>query len=86
MGLLSKIKNVLFEEEEIEIPVFTKEEKKVEEKPIRKIEKTIDPVKKENIEQKLTKKEKIEEDNERETFKTEPTFQFPIFEKQSHLP
>jgi len=34
MGLLNKIKNVLFEEEEIEIPVEEKEEKKVEKKKI----------------------------------------------------
>ena len=42
MGILGKIKNVLFEEEEIEIPVFQKEEKKEEKsKPIKKINESV---------------------------------------------
>ncbi len=88
MGLLSKIKNVLFEEEEIEIPVFKKEPEKTQEEPIRPIRKVEKEIKREEV--KEVKKEKIEtptlkrevkEDNERETFKTEPTFQFPVFDE-----
>ncbi len=87
MGLLNKIKNVLFEEEEIEIPVYKKEVEKKEEpiKPIKKPE----PIKTENVHQAkidvtpiATKEIKeVKEDNERETFKTEPTFQFPVFDE-----
>ncbi len=87
MGILGKIKNVLFEEEEIEIPVFQKEEKKEEKsKPIKKINESV--IKKEEkkplVKQEIKKEEKkeiIKEDNERETFKTEPTFQFPVFDE-----
>ena len=83
MGLISKIKNVLFEEEEVEIPVFKKEEKQTEEiKPIRRIAENI--VKDSPAHKDLEKKEiPIEkEDNERETFKIEPTFQFPVFDEK----
>lgn len=81
MGLFSKIKNVLFEEEEIEIPVFTKEEKKEEVKPIRPIETKIHEEKREKVNNDIKAKEVVE-DNERETFKTEPTFQFPVFDEK----
>ena len=82
MGLISKIKNVLFEEEEVEIPIFKKEEQKTEDiKPIRKITETISKSK-----QTSKVEEKIQdidlEDNERETFKIEPTFQFPVFDEK----
>ncbi len=87
MGLLSKIKNVLFEEEEIEIPVYKKEPEKKEE-PVRVVRKPIEPkIKKEEAPREKVEvsapREKIEvkEDNERETFKTEPTFQFPVFDE-----
>ena len=84
MGLLGKIKNVLFEEEEIEIPVFKKEEKKEVHK-----EQTVKPVKKEpepikttvKTQEKPKENKEIKEENERETFKTEPTFQFPVFDE-----
>ena len=95
MGLLNKIKNVLFEEEEIEIPVFKKEEKPKEKEPVvsrpkREVEVKKPVVKEEKPkEEKVSKKPepkiqkpKIEEDNERETFKTEPTFQFPVFDEE----
>ena len=94
MGLLNKIKNVLFEEEEIEIPVFKKEEKVKEKEPVitrpkREVETIKKPVIKEEtkkevkINKKVEEKAKIiEEDNERETFKTEPTFQFPVFDEE----
>lgn len=38
MGLFDKIKNVLFEEEEVEIPVISKEEPKIEPKKIEPVE------------------------------------------------
>lgn len=90
MGLFSKIKNVLFEEEEIEIPVFTREEKHEEVKPV--VKKTYETPKvevKREVPKEVVKKTVVKEetpkeiptDNERETFKTEPTFQFPVFDE-----
>ncbi len=83
MGLLGKIKNVLFEEEEIEIPVFKKEEPKEEVKIVKNKEikkEEIKPVVKTEIKKEIKKEANID-DNERETFKTEPTFQFPVFDE-----
>ena len=71
MGLLNKIKNVLFEEEEIEIPV---EEPK---KEIKKEEK-VKVEKKKNIYEENTKTE--ENYSDRELFKAEKTFDFPVFD------
>jgi hypothetical protein len=86
MGLFSKIKNVLFEEEEIEIPVFKKEETKeevVQAKPARTYERYEKAKLEEKPKPKEVKKEPevVVEDNEREIFKTEPTFQFPVFDE-----
>jgi len=72
MGLLNKLKNVLFEEEEIEIPeTEVKEEPKLKEVPKKK-----EPVK-------MTF-ESDEDDiiSDRELFKAEPTFNFPVFDEQ----
>lgn len=71
MGLLNKLKNVLFEEEEIEIP---ENETKVREE----VKDT--PKKKEPI--KMTF-ESDDEDilSDRELFKAEPTFNFPVFDE-----
>lgn len=87
MGLINKIKNVLFEEEEIEIPIYTKEEvqKKPEVKPVKKISTPVKSVVKEEVKPEVKpvieeKKEPVV-DNERETFKSEPTFQFPVFDE-----
>lgn len=83
MGLFNKIKNVLFEEEEIEIPVFTKETEKKPDivKPIKKVEeKKEEPIKEKRNE--VIKQNLETQDNERETFKTEPTFQFPVFDEK----
>lgn len=93
MGLFSKIKNVLFEEEEIEIPVFTKEKETTT--PVKRTEKRVEKsvvkedkpiVKKETIKATTIKEKKEEfvEDSERETFKTEPTFQFPVFDEKEY--
>lgn len=76
MGLFNKLKNALFEEEEIEIPI-----KEVpESKPIsvikeEKVENKPEPIKK-NIEKIL------EEENERDLFKAENTFKFPDFDEE----
>ena len=73
MGLFNKLKNVLFEEEEIEIPVKepeVKKEVKVETKP-------------------LERKKTFEEDDnfevpvkDQELFKAEKTFDFPVFDDE----
>ena len=88
---------MLFEEEEIEIPVFTKEKASTENVKTDRVKKEVSknqdvltpkvsPVKEVNIPSKNIKKEvrevKVQEDNERETFKSEPTFQFPVFDEK----
>jgi len=80
MGFMSKIKNILFEEEEIEEVV--KEE--VVEKPVVKKE-----IVKENIESFSYTPEKnvetassVEDLSERELFKSESTFKFPAFDEE----
>ena len=90
MGLFNKLKNVLFEEEEIEIPVMTKEEPK-EEIPVKKEKSTkVENVRlSENIEKEEPKPIVEIEDfiaptltMEREIFKSEPTFEFPVFDEE----
>lgn len=73
MGLLNKLKNVLFEEEEIEETV---EEPKV--KTVSKNTMEIPKITKE------PKKEKynFEEETDRELFKAEKTFDFPVFDEE----
>lgn len=78
MGLLNKLKNVLFEEEEIEIP-----ESEVKGKE----EKAIAPKSKETFKKKEPVKMTFDGDDDemisdRELFKAEPTFNFPIFDEQ----
>ena len=72
MGLFNKLKNILFEEEVVEIPV-EEPKKKIEQAP--KIEKK--PVK-------MTFESKEEESivSDRELFKAEKTFDFPAFDDQ----
>ncbi len=74
MGLINKLKNVLFEDEEVEeSPVEKKEEKVIKEKePLKK---------KESV--KMTFDGDDEEDtlSDRELFKAEPTFNFPVFDE-----
>lgn len=85
MGIFNKIKNVLFEEEEIEIPVFTKE--KTEEAPKNIVKRTYEVANEPKIETKkestpVKVKQTVEQSTERETFKIEPTFQFPVFDEK----
>lgn len=77
MGLLNKLKNVLFEEEEIEIP----------EAEVPASTEKIQPVKKEVAKKKDAVKMTFDADDDdiisdRELFKAEPTFNFPIFDEQ----
>ena len=106
MGLFSKLKNVLFEEEEVEIPVIKKEEpKKIEEpskieaitKPVTKkekkestkIEEKEEDEKKQTVVEEAAKKEipdeldiEIAPTIERDVFKVDPTFEFPVFDEE----
>lgn len=76
MGLFNKLKNALFEEEEIELPI-TPEKEVV--KPVEVKEdisyKQLDKVPKKEIEEAL-------EENERDIFKAENTFKFPEFDEE----
>ncbi len=97
MGLVSKLKNILFEEEEVEIPVIEKKEKNKEvnreylDKPKSTEVKVTnyqdyDPLKP-AIEQEKKMEEigSVEENNsflEKETFKSEKTFNFPAFDEE----
>ena len=77
MGLFNKLKNVLFEEEEIEIPVKEPEVKReakpeVERKPLER--------KKPLVEEAIPDNTPIM--NDQELFKAEKTFDFPVFDDQ----
>ena len=72
MGLLNKLKNVLFEEEEIEVPATeVKEEAPKKEKEV--------------FQKRDAVKMTFDDDDilsDRELFKAEPTFNFPMFDEQ----
>lgn len=74
MGLFSKIKNILFEEEEIEVPV--KEVKKIEK--VEKKEEVILPKPEEKLEK---AKQVVKESEDVNLFDSEPTFNFPDFDE-----
>ena len=76
MGLFNKLKNVLFEEEEIEIPVKEEPKKEIKVEPERK---TFER-KKNVVENDLS--EEIPIINDQELFKAEKTFDFPVFDDQ----
>ena len=98
MGLVSKLKNILFEEEEVEIPVIEKKEKKTE--PIREYKElpkkeevkvtnyqdynTLEPVIREEakMEEKVRSTSNNHVVSERELFKSEKTFNFPAFDEE----
>lgn len=82
MGLFAKVRDILFEEEEITEPVkVVKEEKKVEE-PIAKVVK--EPEIKERVVKEEVRRPKDDFDSmgERELFKSEKTFPFPDFDEE----
>ena len=95
MSLLNKIKDILFEEETVEIPVVSQQEeiKKIQEELRKEKAKENNAVKdfslpKEKIEE-LPKKEekKVEEVNEKDLYKSEPTFPFPLaFDEEPVIP
>lgn len=72
MGLLNKLKNVLFEEEEIEIS-----EKEVVEEP-----KAKEPLKRKDSVKMTFDSEDDDILSDRELFKAEPTFNFPTFDEK----
>lgn len=72
MGLFNKIKNVLFEEEEV-VVAESKE-------PIKKEEKKTTEVKRNVYEEEVSKKEPVLSD--RDLFKSDKTFDFPIFDDE----
>lgn len=98
MGLVGKLKNILFEEEEVEIPVIEKKEKKVVQAPREtKVEYKEMPKKEvaqtsnyyNDLEPVIKQETQMEEKNhyqelvsEREIFKSEKTFNFPAFDEE----
>ena len=79
MGLFNKLKNALFEDE-IEVPIESKEEAKTEpQKEEKKVSTLVE-------EKKEVKKPNVflekEEQNERELFKVDNTFKFPEFDEE----
>ena len=98
MGLVSKLKNILFEEEEVEIPVIEKKEKKPEvvheyrELPKKEEVKVTNYQNYDHLEPVIQKEAKMEEKvrfhtdsetvSEREIFKSEKTFNFPAFDEE----
>lgn len=72
VGFLDKIKNILFEEEEVEIPIITKEEK-IEE-PVKAVAKE-EPVTVPHIKEEPTEEAPL-------PVKKEHTFDFPIFDEE----
>lgn len=98
MGLVSKLKNILFEEEEVEIPVIEKKEKKPEvvreykEIPRKEEVKVTNYQNYNDLEPVVHEEKKMEEKaransnndvvSEREIFKSEKTFNFPAFDEE----
>ena len=98
MGLINKLKNILFEEEEVEIPIIEKKENKEpiykempkkEETPVKSsFYDDLQPVinEEKSMEEKNIKEDKIvtntEKVSEREIFKSEKTFNFPAFDEE----
>ena len=97
MGLVSKLKNILFEEEEVEIPVIEKKEKKPEpakvyQEPKKEEVKVTNYQDYNNLEPVIREEKKMEEKvrfnanndtvSEREIFKSEKTFNFPAFDEE----
>ncbi len=77
MGLFNKLKNALFEEEEIEIPV--RETPEIKQINVVK-EDSVEPKKEPEVKKELNAL--LDEDNERDLFKAENTFKFPEFDEE----
>lgn len=74
MGLLNKLKNVLFEEEEVEETIEEPKVKSVSKNTMEFPKLTKETVKKDNY--------NFEEETDRELFKAEKTFDFPAFDEE----
>jgi len=73
MGLFDKVKSILFDEEEVEIPIIKKEEKKEEENPIKEIKIPKDDYSdKENYKSESTFTFPIDFEDEEEVIKEKP--------------
>lgn len=95
MGLMNKLKNILFEEEEVEIPVIEKSSKKVKKEQEDEYDRFIPEVEEkktdynhfyDDLEPVINEERKQEEKaresvSEREIFKSERTFNFPAFDE-----
>ena len=79
MGLLGKIKNIFYDEEIVEVEVPSREEVREEKPRIEEVRLPKREVKSEAIEM---EKPVSPVYTERELFKTEPTFKFPIIEEE----
>ena len=95
MGLFNKIKDILFEEETVEIPVVDQKEelKKIQDQiktnKENEKEKKFELPKEKWINEKedLPKYQKKDEIKERELYKSEPTFPFPLaFDEEPEIP
>lgn len=85
MGLFGKIKNIFYDEEIVEVEVPSREEEKAEEKPrIEEVRLPKREVSKPILEE--TPKPVAPVYTERELFKTEPTFKFPVIDEDDDEP
>lgn len=97
MGLMDKLKNILFEEEEVEIPVIEKKSKKIKKTNEDEYDRFVPEVEEKTPdynhfyddlepvvaeERKQEEKHEREEVSEREIFKSEKTFNFPAFDEE----
>ena len=73
MGLFNKLKNALFEEEEIEVRPSSEEKVVIKEDSVPTIKKEV-PI-----------KEELPKENERDLFKAENTFKFPDFDEEEFV-
>lgn len=83
MGLFGKIKNIFYDEEIVEVEVNPDEDIKVENKP--RIEE-VRPPKRDVVRPEEPTKPVSPVYTERELFKSEPTFKFPVIEEEEEEP
>lgn len=93
MGLFNKIKDILFEEETVEIPVVSQKEeiKKIQDElrqdKVNKIENNnLDLPKERNVKKESSNSVPINEVNEKDLYKSEPTFPFPLAFDEEPVP
>ena len=90
MGLFGKIKNIFYDEEIVEVPVEkTKKEEKVERPKVEGFKPPIRPVTVEEPKREVVKEEEKTVPpvyTERELFKSETTFKFPVIDEDDEEP